>query len=255
MKHTTIATVVLALVCACDTPPEPQPKKEQPTTAKTNEAPKPTATASTAEPTKTGEPAKTAEPETPLPEPDAKLLAPEKANEKAPDKFKVKFKTTKGDFVVQATREWSPNGVDRLYNLVKIGFFNDIALFRVVDGFVVQFGIHGHPKVADAWKAANIKDEPVKEGNKKGRLVFAKAGPDTRTTQMFVNFKDNPNLDKMGFPAIAEVTEGMNVIESFYNGYGGDPSNRQDEITTKGNRWLRKEYPKLDYIKSAEIVK
>jgi peptidyl-prolyl cis-trans isomerase A (cyclophilin A) len=245
MKTTMMAVLTGLLATACNAAPG-EPAGNKPTTTAAHAANSATETAA---------PPKTAEAEPTLPEPDAKLLAPEKANLKAPEKFKVKFVTTKGDFVVEAHRAWAPNGVDRLYNLVQVGFFNDLALFRVVEGFVVQFGIHGHPKVAHAWKDANLKDEPVKEGNKKGRLVFAKAGPDTRTTQMFINFRDNERLDKMGFPAIAEVTLGMNVIESFFSGYGGAPSERQDEITRRGNPWLRKEYPNLDYIKIAEIVK
>lgn len=199
--------------------------------------------------------AKTAAPQEPVAEPDAKLLAPEKANEQAPDSYKVKFTTTKGEFLVEAHRDWSPLGVDRFYNLVKIGFFNDVAFFRVVDGFVVQFGIHGHPKVAGAWRNANIQDEPVKEGNKRGRLVFAKGGPNTRSTQFFINFKDNGSLDKMGFPAFAEVVSGMDVVEAINKEYGDEPSQHQGEITRFGNPWLKEHYPKLDFIKSAELVK
>jgi peptidyl-prolyl cis-trans isomerase A (cyclophilin A) len=189
-------------------------------------------------------------------EPDAKLLAPKDANEQAPETFKVKFVTTKGDFVVEAHRDWSPNGADRLYNLVKIGFFTDIAFFRAVEGFMVQFGIHGNPKVAKAWQNANIQDEPVKEGNKRARLTFAKTGlPNTRSTQMFINYGDNSRLDKMGFSAVAEVVEGMSVVDSLNKEYGERPSAQQGEITRNGNAWLRKQYPNLDYIKSAELLK
>lgn len=194
------------------------------------------------------------DPDAPLPEPDAKLLAPEKATEQAPAAFKAKFHTTKGDFVLEAHREWSPLGVDRLYNLVKIGFFSDVAFFRAVEGFVAQFGIHGHPKVSAVWQKANIQDEPVKEGNTRGRLVFAKAGPNTRSTQFFLNLNDNKSLDAMGFAAIAEVVEGMSVVDALYKGYGEAPSRHQGTIGKKGNGFLRKEFPKLDYITSAEIA-
>lgn len=191
-----------------------------------------------------------------LAEPSAKLLAPKDANEQAPETFKVKFVTTKGDFVVEAHRDWSPNGVDRLYNLVKIGFFTDIAFFRAVEGFMVQFGIHGHPQVAKAWQNANIQDEPVKEGNKRARLTFAKTAlPNTRSTQMFINYKDNTNLDKMGFSAVGEVVEGMSVVDSLNKEYGEAPSAKQGEITRSGNPYLRKTFPNLDYIKSAELLK
>ena len=204
-----------------------------------------------------GSPAPTpAPPPKPLPEPDAKLLAPNEANAQAPAKFKVKFTTTKGEFIIEAHRAWAPNGVDRFYNLVKVGYFNDIALFRAVKNFMVQFGIHGHPKVAAAWSRANIKDDPLKETNNRGRLTYAKAGPNTRSTQFFINYKDNVQLDRMGgFPAIGEVIKGMDVVDKFYKGYGESTTSQQGNITRKGNRFLRKRYPKLDYIKSAELVK
>ncbi|MBM4358726.1 MAG: peptidylprolyl isomerase, partial [Deltaproteobacteria bacterium] len=187
---------------------------------------------------------------------DPRLLSPEKANEKAPETFKVKFKTTKGEFTVEAHREWSPNGADRLYNLATIGFFTDVAFFRAVEGFMVQFGIHGTPEVAKAWQNANIQDEPVKEGNKRARLTFAKTGlPNTRSTQMFINYGDNSRLDKMGFSAVGEVVDGMNVVDALNKEYGERPSAQQGEITRRGNAFLREKYPSLDYIQSAELVK
>jgi peptidyl-prolyl cis-trans isomerase A (cyclophilin A) len=184
---------------------------------------------------------------------DPRLLTPNRANERAPQRFRVRFHTTKGDVVIEAHRDWSPKGVDRFYNLVRLGFFRDIALYRVIPGFVVQFGIHGRPEVAAAWKDANIDDEPVKQGNTRGRVVFAKAGPNTRTTQLFINTIDNSRLDGMGFGAIGEVTSGMDVVDSFHSGYGGNPSNRQTEIAQRGNAWLRQEYPLLDYIEQTEL--
>lgn len=189
----------------------------------------------------------------------ADLTKPSEADETAPDSFKVKFETTKGDFVVEATREYSPAGVDRFYNLVKIGFFEDIAFFRVLDGFVVQFGIHGDPDVALAWQDATIPDEDVVVSNKPGFLTYAKGGPNTRSTQFFINLVDNgPSLDARGFPPIGEVIEGMDVVKSLYSGYGeGAPMGRgpsQSKITSLGNDYLREEFPELDYIKSAELI-
>ena len=227
--------VALALsAAACDrSPSEPSPTKDSLNAA---DGEKPAADA-------------------PLAEPDPRLLAPEKATETAPDTFKVKFTTSKGEFTVEAHRDWSPNGADRFYNLVKIGFFNEVRFFRVIPGFVAQFGIHGHPQVAKAWQNANIQDEPVKEGNKRGRLVFAKGGPNSRSTQFFINFKENTQLDAMGFPAFAEIVGGMDVVDAINKEYADGPSSHQGEITRFGNPWLKKQYPNLDYIKSAELMK
>jgi len=182
------------------------------------------------------------------------LLKPSAATEKAPATFKIKFTTTKGEFVVEVTRAWAPLGADRIYNLVKLGFFTDIACFRVVENFVVQFGIHGNPDVAAAWKPSTIKDDPAsKISNAKGTMTFAKAGTDTRTTQVFISFKDNSALDKMGFPPFGKVVKGMEVVESIYKGYGEQPN--QGRIQSEGNSYLKAEFPKLDYIQSATIIK
>lgn len=187
------------------------------------------------------------------------LTNPALANQTAPDSFRVRFETTKGDFVVEATREFSPAGVDRFYNLVKIGFFEDVAFFRVLDDFVVQFGIHGDPDVALAWQDATIPDEDTVASNKPGYLTYAKGGPDTRSTQFFINLVDNgPILDGKGFPPIGRVVEGMEVVGSLYSGYGeGAPMGRgpsQAKITSMGNNYLQDEFPELDYIKKAELV-
>ena len=188
----------------------------------------------------------------------AALKNPALANETAPDSFKVKFATTKGDFVVEATRKYSPAGVDRFYNLVKIGFFKDIAFFRVLDGFVVQFGIHGNPETAITWQDASIPDEKTVVSNKPGFLTYAKGGPNTRSTQFFINLVDNASLDAQGFPPIGKVIQGMEVVESLYSGYGeGAPMGRgpsQAKINTIGNSYLEKEFPNLDYIKTATLV-
>ena len=192
--------------------------------------------------------------------PSAKLLAPEKATEKAPATFKVKFSTTKGDFVVELHRDWAPLGVDRLYNLVKLGYFDDVAFFRVIDGFMVQFGIHGDGAVNAKWHDANIQDDPdAHHSNERGALTFATAGPNTRTTQLFINYKDNARLDGMGFRPLGKVVSGMEVVDSLYKGYGeGAPMGRgpaQDRLQAEGNDYLKKEFPQLDYVKKARITK
>jgi peptidyl-prolyl cis-trans isomerase A (cyclophilin A) len=185
---------------------------------------------------------------------DPALLEPDKATDKAPAKFKVKFSTTKGDFVVEVTRAWAPLGADRFYNLVKLGFFTDIGFFRVVPDFVVQFGIHGNPKVSKVWKNASIKDDKKsKHSNKKGTLTFAKGGPDSRTTQLFINYKDNARLDEMGFPPIGQVIEGMDAVEAINQEYREKPE--QAMIEHSGNSYLRDIFTRLDYIKSATLVK
>lgn len=188
----------------------------------------------------------------------AALLDPSLANVKAPGTFKVRFVTSKGPFIVEAVRAWSPKGVDRFYNLVKIGYFRDIAFFRVLDGFVVQFGISGDTKINEKWINAGIQDEPVKESNRRGYITYAKGGPNSRTTQLFINLVDNVNLDRMGFPAFGRVVEGMSVVDSLYSGYGeGAPRGRgpaQNRIYQEGNSYLKKSFPKLDYITKASIL-
>ncbi|MFO0662172.1 MAG: peptidylprolyl isomerase [Polyangiaceae bacterium] len=190
--------------------------------------------------------------------PNPALTDVSKANEKAPDVYKVRFTTTKGDFVVEARREWSPGGADRFYNLVKIGFYDGVKFFRVIDGFMAQFGIHGSPKVMSAWRSASIVDDPVVQGNKRGFLSFAMAGKNSRTTQLFINLVDNQRLDKMGFAAFAQVVEGMNVVDSLYKGYGeGAPQGKgpdQGRLQMEGNAYLEKDFPQLDGIVSAKLV-
>jgi peptidyl-prolyl cis-trans isomerase A (cyclophilin A) len=200
-------------------------------------------------------PPSVANPAVPSPVPvNPLLLTPHTAKATAPARFKVKFSTTKGDFIVQVTRAWAPLGADRFYNLVKLGFYADIGFFRVVPDFVVQFGIHGNPEVAKAWKGAPIKDDKkAKQSNQKGTVTFAKSGPDTRTTQVFVNFKDNPKLDKMGFPPLGKVISGMEVVEAINKEYGEQPD--QAMMLASGNSYLRDIFPRLDYVKSAELVK
>ena len=189
----------------------------------------------------------------------SKLRNPAGLTEQAPATFNANFDTSKGLFVVTVHRDWAPNGADRFYNLVKTGFYDDVRFFRVIDGFMAQFGIHGNPAVASAWRQAQIKDDPVKQSNKRGFVVFATAGPNTRTTQLFINFGDNAALDKQGFSPFGEVTKGMDVVDKIYNGYGeGAPRGRgpdQGRTQAEGNAYLAKDFPKLDYIKTATIAK
>lgn len=187
------------------------------------------------------------------------LLEPSRADETAPDSFQVRMHTTKGTFIIEAHRDWAPNGVDRFYNLVKIGYFRDIAFFRVIDGFMAQFGIHGNPEINRAWRKATIPDDPVKKSNKRGFVTFAKRrAPDSRSTQLFINYKDNSSLDQRGFAPIGKVVEGMKVVNKLYAGYGegaprGDgPSQRR--LQKDGNKYLKSNFPKLDYLKKATIV-
>lgn len=192
------------------------------------------------------------------PEPHPGLLDPSQARERAPDQFRVRFSTTKGDFIVAVTREWAPLGADRFYNLVKSGYFDEVTFFRVLDGFMAQFGIHGDPEVNAAWEPARIPDDPVRQSNSRGFISFATAGPDTRTTQLFINYADNSRLDGMGFSPLGRVVEGMDVVDSLYSGYGegaprgGGPS--QALIKSQGNSYLRREFPRLDYIRRADLL-
>jgi peptidyl-prolyl cis-trans isomerase A (cyclophilin A) len=174
-----------------------------------------------------------------------------KMNEQAPTTFKAEFTTSAGDFVVEVTRDFSPHGADRFYNLVKEGFFDGQRFFRVVPGFVVQFGIHGDPQISAVWRDANIPDDPVQTTNARGTLTFATAGPNTRTTQLFINYRDNNRLDGMGFSPFGKIVEGMDVVEKINSEYGEKPS--QGKIQAEGNAYLEDKFPKLDYIERARI--
>jgi cyclophilin family peptidyl-prolyl cis-trans isomerase len=189
----------------------------------------------------------------------AKLKTPAALTEKAPDTFKAKFDTTKGPFVITVHRSWAPAGADRFYNLVKNGFYDDCRFFRVLDDFMAQVGMNGNPAIQSVWDASRLKDDPVTQSNKRTFVSFATAGPNTRTTQFFINFKDNSSLDKMGFAPFGEVTEGMDVVDKLYSGYGeGAPRGRgpdQSKIRAEGNTYLAKDFPKLDTIKKATVDK
>jgi cyclophilin family peptidyl-prolyl cis-trans isomerase len=132
----------------------------------------------------------------------------------------VRFETSKGAFVVEVTRAWAPRGADRFYNLVRAGYYDDVAFFRVIEGFMVQFGIHGDPRANAVWREARIPDDPVAQSNRRGMVTYAMAGPDTRTTQLFINFRDNKGLDGQGFAPFGAVVEGLAVVDSLYSGYG-----------------------------------
>jgi peptidyl-prolyl cis-trans isomerase A (cyclophilin A) len=190
---------------------------------------------------------------------NAPIFQPALAVAQAPEVYKVKFVTTKGDFVVEVHREWAPNGADRFYNLIKVGYFDGVKFFRAVENFMVQFGISGDPRVNGAWYRASITDDPVKKSNKRGFITFATSGPHSRTTQVFINYSDaNARLDKTGFAPFGQVVEGMKVVDSLYKGYGeGAPSGKgpnQDRIQSEGNKYLDKEFPLLDSIKEAKIL-
>jgi peptidyl-prolyl cis-trans isomerase A (cyclophilin A) len=186
------------------------------------------------------------------------LLPPNKATERAPDVFRVRFATTKGDFVLEVRRAWAPNGADRFYNLVKMGYFDNIAFFRAISGFMVQFGIHGSPDVNAQWKDAVIPDDPVSQSNKRGFITFATAGPNTRTTQLFINYGNNTMLDGQGFSPFGRVVEGMEIVESLYQGYGeGAPQGMgpdQGRVQAEGNVYLKRDFPKLDYVSIARLI-
>ncbi len=189
----------------------------------------------------------------------ASLLNPSSLNAKAPGNYRVLFITTKGNIVIEVLRNWAPLGADRFYNLVKNGFFTDVAFFRAISGFMVQFGISGNPKIAVAWEHANIKDDPVKGSNKRGMITYAMAGPNTRSTQFFINFGNNASLDSQGFAPFGEVVEGMDVVDKLYTGYGemaeaGGRGPSVDKLSHGGKAYLDKSFPMIDIIKSARIL-
>jgi peptidyl-prolyl cis-trans isomerase A (cyclophilin A) len=190
---------------------------------------------------------------------DKALLNPAALKTKAPDVYEVKFTTTKGDFTVKVTRAWAPNGADHFYNLVLHHFYDGCAFFRIIPGFMAQFGLSPYPAVTNATESATIRDDPVKQSNKRGFVTYAQtSAPNSRNTQLFISFIDNSRLDKDRFAPFGEVTEGMDVVDKLYGGYGeGAPSGRgpsQDLIGKQGRAYLEKSFPKLDTIKTAVIT-
>ena len=187
------------------------------------------------------------------------LSNPAALREQAPPVYKAKFDTTKGAFVIEVHRDWAPNGADRFYNLVKNGFYDNVRFFRVITGFMVQFGIHGDPKVSAPWREAQLKDDPVKQSNKRGYITYAMAGPNTRTSQVFINFGDNASLDSQGFSPFGRIVTGMDVVDKLNAEYGeGGPRGRgpdQSRMQMEGNAYLTKDFARLDYVKKATIEK
>src|SRR6266851_1707717 len=250
-----VATVAMGMVFAgckakeptAETQPPEKPKAEAPAETKAETPapaqPQPEATAS-------------APVEAPRKPYDRALLRAALLKEKAPETFQVKFTTTRGDFIVTVNRAWAPIGADRFYNLVKHHFFDNASFFRVHPGFIVQFGISAHPPVAAAWEKANIKDEPVTQSNKRGYLTYAKTSlPNTRSTQIFINLKDNEGLDRQGFSPFGYVdAQGMKVVDMLYDQYGDSAGPEQDQISKLGKPYVDKGWPKLDSIKTTTLI-
>ncbi len=186
------------------------------------------------------------------------LLAPDSLTETAPDVFRASFETSRGNFVVEVHRDWSPNGADRFYNLVANGYYDNVRFFRVIAGFMAQFGIHGDTAVSAAWRSHRIDDDSVKQSNTRGFVSYAMGGPNTRTTQVFINYVDNSRLDGMGFSPFGQVVEGMEVVDSLYSGYGeSKPRGRgpeQRKIQDEGNAYLKRDFQHLDFVRTATIV-
>jgi peptidyl-prolyl cis-trans isomerase A (cyclophilin A) len=170
----------------------------------------------------------------------------------APDTFRVAFATSRGTFVVEAVRAWAPRGADRFYQLVGEGFFDENRFYRVLPGFIAQFGANDDPKRNTQWEATPLPDDTAREKNRRGTVSFAFLGPNSRTHQLFVNLKDNPNLDTQGFAPVGRVIDGMSVVDSLYDGYGEKP--QYQLVGTLGNKYLARMFPKLDYIETARIV-
>jgi peptidyl-prolyl cis-trans isomerase A (cyclophilin A) len=204
--------------------------------------------------------AASAAPAAPAPAASAALLTPDpaKLGAAAPDSFAVRFTTSRGSFDVKVHRAWAPRGADRLYYLASNGFFDGVRFFRVMAGFMAQFGAHGNPDVARGWDGRSFPDDPVKHSNTRGTLTFATAGPNSRTTQLFINFGNNAQLDGMGFSPMGEVVTGMSVVDSLYSGYGDGPPGGQGPIQgrigSEGNAYLAREFPKLDSIVTATVT-
>lgn len=189
------------------------------------------------------------------------LLDPvsEAMRQQAPEVFTARFETSKGDIVIEVHRAWAPQGADRFYSLVKKGYYNDCRFFRVIATFMAQVGIHGDPTVTKAWLSANILDDPVKRSNTRGYVTYAQsAAPNSRTTQFFINYKDNSYLDDQRFAPFGQVVQGMEVVDALYSGYGEGPPRGsgpdQMQVMRQGNAYLAQSFPKLDYVKTCSIL-
>ena len=206
---------------------------------------------------KASEAAKAPEPAKPTTPNRELLMNPAAATQAAPATYKVKFETSKGDFVVEVTRGWAPKGADRFYNLVNAGFFDGVKFFRVIKSFMVQFGINGDPAVSAKWRMARIEDDPVTQSNQPGYITFATSGRHSRTTQVFINYGNNRGLDGQGFSPFGKVTSGMDVVRAIYEVGEGPPRGpgpRQDRIQAEGNQYLEKDYPQLDSVTRAYVM-
>jgi len=191
-------------------------------------------------------------------QPDNPLLYPGRLDETAPLSYRVRFETTAGDFVVEVYRNWAPLGADRFYNLASNGYYDDTRIYRVVEGFMAQWGIHGDPLVDYQWRDEFLVDDPVARSNERGTIAFAKAGPNSRTTEVFVNYTDNPGLDAQRFAPFGRVVEGMEVVDSFHAGYGDGPPRGEGpyaaQAQAQGNAYFDAEFPELDRIIRATVV-
>lgn len=185
------------------------------------------------------------------------LFTPRRLTATAPDTFRVRFTTSEGDVVVRVVRAWAPLGADRLHNLVTHGFYDDTRVYRVLDGFIAQFGMNGDPRVNMAWRNAIIVDDPVRRSNTRGTVSFAKGGPNSRTTEIFFNLRDNPELDERGFSPVGEVVEGMDVVDRFHASYGDGPPRGegpyQAQVQAQGNAYLDETFPELTRVLSAKV--
>jgi peptidyl-prolyl cis-trans isomerase A (cyclophilin A) len=184
-----------------------------------------------------------------------KLKDPASLTEQAPATYLSRFETNQGVFVIEAHREWAPNAADRFYNLVKNGFYDNARFFRVLGGFMAQFGLNGDPGIQRPWTFAGLPDEPTKQSNTRGFVSFAReSSPNSRYTMVFINYKDNSYLDSEGFPPFGQVVVGMEIAEKLYSGYGRNNVPDQRRIISEGNAYLAAEYPKLDFIRRARIA-
>jgi peptidyl-prolyl cis-trans isomerase A (cyclophilin A) len=182
-------------------------------------------------------------------------MTPALANEKAPASYNARFDTSRGVFVIEVHREWAPNGADRFYNLVKIGFYDDVRFFRVYKGLLAQFGMNGSPDVTKAWRGVPFPDDPAKQSNKRGWITFASSGrPNSRGTQVFINLKDTTDFDQQFVP-FGYVKSGLDIVDHLYSEYIGDIEPEQRRLALEGNAYLKNVYPELDFVKKATIQK